>query len=576
MHNVLLVSGCGRATTLVDGDNNTLAGCGSICINDRKPGIDCFGVGCCEAPIISHASFDYFNYNFSSMGQSDANNDISIILSNFAMLVDKDWIKNKSKDYHTNPSICLKAQVVLEWTIKDLRTNDSSYANSICVRHDDGGFVCHCIKDFYEGNPYLPNGCQVVKECEACVQDCVRVTNHSFGCRKKDKYKAITLPVVVGLGVGIGSTLALLVAYWLYHVTRRKRKLKLKAKNFERNGGLLLKQKMLSCEEKSTEKIKIFSSEELDKATDHYNEDRILGRGGQGMVYKGMLNDGKIVAIKKSKILNESLLDIFINEIVLLSQINHRNVVNLLGCCLDSEVPILVYEYVPCGTLSHHIHAPKQEIPMPWEMRLQIGTDIANALAYLHSSYFVPIFHRDIKSSNILLDEKYRAKLSDFGISKSVTVDQTHFTTDHIVGTYGYLDPEYFVSNRFTDKSDVYSFGVVLVELLTGQKAIRSEKDERGLVAWFLRHIGDSKLYETLDARVVKEGKDEEIMGVAQLGKRCLSLDGNRRPTMKEVAAELETIRSSLQHGLIRNQSFIVVELNDSQPSSSIDISLEE
>ncbi|KAL2928975.1 Wall-associated receptor kinase-like 1 [Bienertia sinuspersici] len=466
----------------------------------------------------------------------------------YTMLVDKDWIVNKSKDFDLSDSICAKAQVVLDWIIQDLPIKDSSYANSSCVNRttsaDGAGGMCRPMHPFTK----------------------------SF-IRLWQKGSATTL--FVGLGLGIGSMLAIPGAYWLYRVMKRKRNSKLKANNFERNGGLLLKQKVLSSNNK-TEKIKIFNSDELDKATDKYNEERILGRGGQGTVYKGMLNDGKIVAIKKSVTMNESLMDVFINEVVLLSQINHRNVVNLLGCCLESEVPMLVYEYVPCGTLSQHIHASKQEIPMPWEMRLQIGTDIANALAYLHSSYFVPIFHRDIKSSNILLDEKYRAKLSDFGISKSVTIDQTHFTTDHIVGTYGYLDPEYFISNRFTDKSDVFSFGVVLVELLTGQKAIRSEKDERGLAAWFLRHIGDSKLYETLDARVVKEGKEKEIMGVAQLAKRCLSMDGKGRPAMKEVAAELETIRSSLQHGLARNQSFISVEFNDSQPSSSIDISLEE
>ncbi|KAL2925361.1 putative wall-associated receptor kinase-like 11 [Bienertia sinuspersici] len=486
------------------------------------PRIDCFGFGCCQAPIIS-PSFDYFNLKVSALPQRNFT---------YTMLVDKDWIVNKSKDFDLSDSICAKAQVVLDWIIQDLPVKDPSYANSSCVNkttsaHGAGGYVCRCKDGFYEGNPYLPNGCQVVKECEGCVDQCILLPNHSFGCGKKGS--ATTL--FVGLGLGIGSMLAILGAYWLYRVMKRKRNSKLKANNFERNGGLLLKQKILSSNNK-TEKIKIFNSDELDKATDEYNEERILGRGGQGTVYK--------------------------------------------GCCLESEVPMLVYEYVPCGTLSQHIHASKQEIPMPWEMRLQIGTDIANALAYLHSSYFVPIFHRDIKSSNILLDEKYRAKLSDFGISKSVTVDQTHFTTDHIVGTYGYLDPEYFISNRFTDKSDVFSFGVVLVELLTGQKAIRSEKDERGLAAWFLRHIGDSKLYETLDARVVKEGKEKEIMGVAQLAKRCLSMDGKGRPAMKEVAAELETIRSSLQHGLARNQSFISVEFNDSQPSSSIDISLEE
>uniref|UniRef100_A0A6N2KHR1 Protein kinase domain-containing protein n=1 Tax=Salix viminalis TaxID=40686 RepID=A0A6N2KHR1_SALVM len=196
----------------------------------------------------------------------------------------------------------------------------------------------------------------------------------------------------------------------------------------------------------------MFPSKELDKATDHYNANRTLGQGGQGTVYKGMLADGKIVAVKKSKI-------------------NHRNVVKLLGCCLETELPLLVYEFIPNGTLFQFLHVPNEEFPLTWEIRLRIAAEVAGALFYLHSAASIAIFHRDIKSTNILLDEKYRAKVADFGTSRSVSVDQTHVTT-MVQGTFGYLDPEYFQSSQFTDKSDVYSFGVVLVELLTGQKPI--------------------------------------------------------------------------------------------------------
>ncbi|KAK8308194.1 hypothetical protein V6Z12_D02G040700 [Gossypium hirsutum] len=378
---------------------------------------------------------------------------------------------------------------------------------------------------------------------------CVRKTRISYDPSFFSKKKSQKFPIIIGCSTSIGTVFALLGTWRLYKVLERRKDIKLKHKYFKRNGGLLLQQRF-SNNDGNVENIHVFASNVLEKATDYYNDNRILGRGGQGTVYKGMLTDGSIVAIKKpilkeEKILDEKKLEQFINEVILLSQINHRNVVKLLGCCLETKVPLLVYEFIPNGTLYQLIHEPNEEFPLNWEMRLRITSEIANALSYLHSAASVPIYHRDIKSSNILLDDKYRAKVSDFGTSKSIALEKTHVTT-RVQGTFGYLDPEYFRSSQFTEKSDVYSFGVVLVEVLTGQKPVfstQSEDEVRSLVAFFLLSMQNDSLFEVLD-RTVKDGPKTEIEAFAKLAKRCLNLNGKKRPTMKQVALELEWIRS--------------------------------
>ncbi|XP_048328493.1 wall-associated receptor kinase-like 1 [Ziziphus jujuba] len=299
-----------------------------------------------------------------------------------------------------------------------------------------------------------------------------------------------------------------------------------------------------------------------------------------------MLADGKIVAVKKSKIVDEEKLTEFINEVIILSQINHRNVVKLLGCCLKTQVPLLVYEFISNGTLSQYIRDQNEEFLFTWEIRLRIATEIAGALSYLHSAASFPIYHRDIKSSNILLDEELRAKVADFGTSKSVAIDQTHVTT-MVHGTFGYLDPEYFQTSQYTDKSDVYSFGVVIVELLTGQKptCLKRSKEGRSLATYFIMCMEENRLFDIIDPQILKEGKNEQMLEVANLAKRCLNLNGRYRPTMKEVATELEAIQKSIKT-VSDQQSFEEVEsvrteitaawnvsnTIGSNPSTSIDI----
>ena len=383
--------------------------------------------------------------------------------------------------------------------------------------------------------------------------------------------------VFSGFSIGMGLVFLVVSCYWLHKLIKWRKEVKRKAKYFKRNGGLLLQQQM-SSSDGVVEKMTIFPITDLEKATDNFHENRVLGQGGQGTVYKGMLTDGRIVAIKKSKKVDEGQLDQFINEVVILSQVNHRNVVKLLGCCLETEVPMLVYEFVPNGTLYQHIHDPTEDFHVTWRMRLQIAAESAGALSYLHCSSSAPIYHRDIKSSNILLDEKYRAKVSDFGASRAISIEQTHVTTC-VQGTYGYLDPEYFQSNQFTDKSDVYSFGVVLVELLTGRKPIWPTESGgwRSLAIEFLYQMENTCLFDIVDSRVIEEGKKEEFIAVADLARRCLHMNGKQRPTMKEVATVLEGIRcpNSKEQSSV-NGKCVVTEINDVGRPSSIDMFLSD
>ncbi|KAF8107515.1 hypothetical protein N665_0120s0039 [Sinapis alba] len=374
----------------------------------------------------------------------------------------------------------------------------------------------HCVcKRGYTGNAYDSHGCQDVDECKtqhnSCggMNTCVNTQggHHCVGDKKK--------AVLIGFGSGFGALALVSGVWWLRKFLIQRMMTKRKNKFFKRNGGLLLQQKLNTREANVT--TKIFSSRELEKATENFNENRVLGQGGQGTVCKGMLVDGRTVAVKKSKVIDEDKLQEFINEVIILSQINHRHIVKLLGCCLETEVPMLVYEFILNGNLFQHIHEDSDDYTMKWGMRLRIAVDVAGALSYLHSSASSPIYHRDIKSTNILLDEKHRAKVADFGTSRSITIDQTHWTTV-VSGTVGYVDPEYYRSSQFTNKSDVYSFGVVLAELITGDKpvvTIENTRETISLAEHFRLAVKHKRFSDIIDARIKEGSKLEQVVAVA-------------------------------------------------------------
>ncbi|MED6144345.1 hypothetical protein PIB30_014878 [Stylosanthes scabra] len=534
----------------------------STMITDGK----CWGIGCCQVDIpagmrnntVQAFSFENFNRSLSFNNCSYA-----FVAKNGNYTFSKDHLENLPYK---------RMAVVFDWSVGNETCEDSFKSgtnvckgNSNCEKSETGnGYLCKC-KEGYEGNPYHPIGCIDIDECRIGKHDCISEDNciNTIGsykcfCPKGQigngtkeqgacRHQNLLPKVVIGTSAG---TIALVVATSLFILTQHKRKhIQLKEKFFKQNGGLMLLQQ-LSAREESSSVTQIFTSEELRKATNNYDENLILGRGGYGTVFKGFLDDNRVVAVKKSRIIDQSQTEQFINEVIVLSQINHRNIVKLLGCCLEEEVPLLVYEFVNNGTLFDLIHNQNSaKNLLTWKTRLRIAAEAAGALSYLHSAASIPIIHRDVKSANILLDDTLTAKVSDFGASRLVPLDQEALAT-MVQGTIGYLDPEYMQTSQLTEKSDVYSFGVVLVELLTSEKPLSFDRTEekRSLALYFLSYLKEDRLFEILQVDLLSEENKQEIEEVAILAAKCLRLNGDERPSMKEVAIELEGLRLMQRH----------------------------
>ncbi|XP_027365098.1 wall-associated receptor kinase 2-like isoform X2 [Abrus precatorius] len=572
--------GCDTVGIFMGYDKNknraTTLGCVAICSTldeIMKNNGSCGGTGCCQISV-PNGVYGFEMQTWSMNNHSPVRDSYPC---NYAFCVGEGYYNFKTTNLENLETKSMP--VVLDWAVGNQTCEEAqnigSYAckdkNSVCLISTNGiGYRCKCNNGF-QGNPYVhdinecnmkPNPCISSKKCQnfpgsfkcSCPKgqkgDGLR---DGEGCRHINDKSIGNLILIIGLSLSL-TLLAVVVGCINICPQIRERKLiKMRESYFQKNGGLLLQQQ-IDSHHGSSERATIFTVEELKKATNNYDEDRIIGKGGHGTVYKGTLSDGRVVAIKKSMVSNQSEIEQFINEVVVLSQINHRNVVKLVGCCLETQFPLLVYEFITNGTLFDHLHIEGQACynnKLSWTTRLRIVAETAEALAYLHSAVSTPIIHRDVKTANILLDENLTAKVSDFGASKLVPLDQTQLTT-LVQGTLGYLDPEYFQTSQLTEKSDVYSFGVVLAEVLTSKKALSFLRPEvqRNLSMYFVSSIDEDRLDQILDSDIVSDANVVYIIEVANLAKRCLRLKGQERPSMKEVAMELEGIRVMEKHSL--------------------------
>ncbi|KAD3640950.1 hypothetical protein R6Q59_003581 [Mikania micrantha] len=400
--------------------------------------------------------------------------------------------------------------------------------NAVCwnakIENRTMGYRCRC-NDGYAGDGFVAgDGCRRVENCGAS-----RYMSGECGGTTR-------VGVLIGgiiAGASLMSTMALVCYCFKRRATLRNQRLT-KRQLSEATGSF---------------DVPFYHYREIARATNSFSEKQRLGVGAYGTVYAGKLSSNEWVAIKKirNRDMDGHGNNQVMNEIKLISTVNHSNLVRLLGYCIEKGEQILVYEFMPNGTLSQHLQRERGK-GLSWTVRLTIATETAQAIAHLHSMT-PPIYHRDIKSSNILLDYNFNSKVADFGLSRLGMLDDSHISTAP-QGTPGYVDPQYHQNFHLSDKSDVYSFGVVLVEIITALKVVDFNRhhSEINLAALAIEKIGKGCVDDIIDP-FLEPNRDawtlSSIHKVAELAFRCLAFHRDMRPSMTEVADELEQIRLS-------------------------------
>ncbi|CAL0322678.1 unnamed protein product [Lupinus luteus] len=296
-------------------------------------------------------------------------------------------------------------------------------------------------------------------------------------------------------------------------------------------------------EEKDNEGIEVpfFDFDSIIVATDNFSLANKLGRGGYGPVYKGKLQDGQLIAVKRLSSASKQGFREFKNEVILIAKLQHRNLVRLRGYCIKGEEKILLYEYMPNRSLDSFIFDREQGLLLDWQMRFDIIRGIARGMLYLHQDSRLRVIHRDLKTSNILLDKKMQPKISDFGLAKIFGGKETEGNSERLVGTYGYMAPESATKGSFSAKSDVFSFGVVLLEIISGKKNMGFYESEQisSLMGYAWRLWTEKRLLDLMDLSLCESCNMNQFTRSVHIGLLCVQDDPNDRPSMSNVVTML-------------------------------------
>ncbi|XP_020080794.1 cysteine-rich receptor-like protein kinase 25 isoform X2 [Ananas comosus] len=292
----------------------------------------------------------------------------------------------------------------------------------------------------------------------------------------------------------------------------------------------------------------LFDLATIRAATSNFSEANKLGEGGFGPVYKGMLHDGQEIAVKRLSMSSVQGLVELKNEVVLVAKLQHRNLVRLIGCCLEEQEKLLIYEYLPNTSLDKFLFDPVRREQLDWIVRYKIIEGISRGLLYLHEDSRLKIVHRDLKASNILLDAFMTPKISDFGLAKLFDIDTSEGNTSRIAGTYGYMAPEYVIHGHFSTKSDVFSYGVLLLEIVTGRRNARSQETihSEDVLSYVWKHWTEGTAHEVLDPSLGGQCRLQDVLRCIHIGLLCVQDDPSNRPSMTSVVLMLSSLSFTL------------------------------
>ncbi|XP_066383281.1 protein kinase STUNTED-like [Miscanthus floridulus] len=328
------------------------------------------------------------------------------------------------------------------------------------------------------------------------------------------------------------------VVHWVMSLPRRSAP----SESDEPHAGAGLESELKAMLAGSGARCRWFRYEELYDSTNHFSAENLIGNGGNSRVYRGSLACGQQVAIKLSKASAQASKD-FLREVDIITKLQDHRIVPLIGVCVEGRNLISVYSYLPRGSLEDNLHGERSKPALSWENRYRAALGIAEALSYLHSGSSRPVIHRDVKSSNILLAEEFEPQLSDFGLAIWAPTNPTSLTHSDVVGTFGYLAPEYFMYGKVTDRVDVYAFGVVLLELLSGRKPISrdgsSPKGQESLVMWATPVLSSGDISDLLDPRLDVKHDEVEVRRMASAASLCLRRSARLRPPISQILSIL-------------------------------------
>ncbi|XP_052297941.1 cysteine-rich receptor-like protein kinase 10 isoform X3 [Citrus sinensis] len=493
-------------------------------------------------------------YLWNIMNVTDPYKFSNILAQSFSDLIQNVTSRDSNSKYAAAAQIVNASSIDRIWTLVQCRPYMSKSDCNICLRASVSGISSCCYGR--QGVRALSPSCVIRYEMYPFFED---PTAPIYPPNKKNgssddsgKKKTRESRTWIAIGATVSSIIVLvLFSFLLRCIKRRKERVKEEKANSQETGLLHLADGRLGNDytydvlggqkQEESQEFPLFPLHLAVEATQHFSDENKLGEGGFGPVYKGKLADGKEIAVKRLSRTSGQGLQEFKNEVTLIAKLQHKNLVRLLGCCLEENESLLIYEYMPNKSLDVFLFDSMRSVQLDWKRRISIINGIARGLLYLHEDSRLRIIHRDLKASNVLLDHEMNPKISDFEMARIFGGNQSEASTNRIVGTYGYMAPEYAMEGLFSVKSDVFSFGVLLLEIISGKKNSGFYLSELGqsLLSYTWKLWCEGEALELMEPVLKQSCVAAELLKFIHIGLLCVQADSADRPTMSSVVVML-------------------------------------